>query len=424
MIALPILFVRCLSRYPPVIQYACCVAEFDVFLSCNTEDKAEIKVIAQRLCAEGLNPWLDEWHLVPGRAWQKGLADGVASSACTALFVGVNGVGSWQNAEAMLILNRAFTDPSYRLVPVLLPGAPAATESLFPGFVDLFTWVDLRHGADDPDAFRRLVAGIRGEAPGPAWSEPYRPRLADIDRCLTKLGVPEEDLRAATEWFAHEVSDTRSTAIAPEARWLSDAVEEFLVDLRSFAWPEPLLESGFYVSDSKIARVYRAHRHHLGDEDRPADRFRLLHRYLHGQHRLAFGPSLLLLDEPLPSGDDTWLYFSGDFRLKLDPLVFDAVPEARSIIDSADRRNVYHLVNRVFDQTDPFFLPIVEFEGSLGPHQVTMAMSRKYFDLGSYSFTALGRALFGHPVSFAGFGTLHSRQSELRPIICRIEEGR
>ena len=89
----------------------------------------------------------------------------------------------------------------------------------------------------------------------------------------------------------------------------------FQKDLLFFIWPERLLERSFYLSISKLAWMYRAHRSELGDEEEAADRFRILHRYLSERGRLAFAPSLLLLKEPLPSSDDTWLYFSGEFTM-------------------------------------------------------------------------------------------------------------
>jgi hypothetical protein len=407
---------------------------FDVFMSHNSEDKELVLAIATRLQAEGVTPWVDAWNLVPGAAWQQGLVDGLADTVCTALFVGRNGIGSWQNAETMLILNRAFTDPSYRLIPVLLPGAPADTDSVFPSFVTLFTWVDFRAGVDDPTALQRLIAGVRGQAPGPAphrqaiQPETARPKTAqpgDLAQCLTALGVPDADLVAATEWLAGRAADEYDDADMPGASWPADVrqtVSAFERDLELFIWPERLLASSFYLSTSKLTRAFRAYRRELGDEQEPADRFRLLHRYLSERGRLAFGPSLLLLDQPFPSGDDKWLYFSGQFTIAVTDSLLEAVPEARQIIASSDRQNIYNLVGRIFGPDDPFFLPIIQFEGSVGPHDLTIVMSRKYVGVESFSASALGSALLGAPVAMSGFATLAGR--ELQPVICRIADGR
>jgi hypothetical protein len=43
---------------------------FDVFLCHNSEDKPEVREIAQRLAAEDINPWLDQEQIRPGTSWQ------------------------------------------------------------------------------------------------------------------------------------------------------------------------------------------------------------------------------------------------------------------------------------------------------------------------------------------------------------------
>jgi hypothetical protein len=64
-------------------------------------------------------------------------------------------------------LHAAVQNRARRVIPVLLPGAP---DTSLPSFLALYTWVDLRgvagDGREPPDAFHRLVSGIRGVAPG------------------------------------------------------------------------------------------------------------------------------------------------------------------------------------------------------------------------------------------------------------------
>jgi len=105
--------------------------------------------------------------LVPGQTWQPALAAAIASSRCVATFVGPAGIGPWQKAETMLAMDRALKDPEYRLIPVLLPGAPTPDRIAIPAFLNLFSWVDFRQGLNDASSMRRLIAGIRAKAPGP-----------------------------------------------------------------------------------------------------------------------------------------------------------------------------------------------------------------------------------------------------------------
>jgi hypothetical protein len=396
-----------------------------VFLSHNSQDKAIVLALADRLRAEGISPWLDAWNLVPGQTWQNGLATGIDSCACAALLVGARGVGPWQGTEAMMIAGRAVKDPSFRLIPVFLPGAPTDLEPLLPSFVNLFTSVDFRDGIGDSRAWRRLIAGVRGEAPGPpaARSDPrwIAPGITELDRCLIALGVPNDNLRYIGEWLAQTVADRRSSASLPHLDWpdeLRDAVTRFRRELQLFAWPERLLENVFYLSLGKLNRMYRAHSDELAPAEDVRGRFRVLYRYMSEELRLAFGPSLLLLGEPFPSDGDTWLYFTGDFTLTLDQSVFNAVPELRDVLDSSDASNYYNVVDRIFDSPDPSFLRFLSFSGSIGKHRVTMLMSRKYVHrVQSGSAKSHISLLKGEPRRLAGFGILSG--NELQPIVCR-----
>jgi hypothetical protein len=146
--------------------------QFDVFLSHNSADKPAVESIAQRLLAAGIRPWLDSWNLVPGDPWQEGLEEALDTCATCAVFLGPSGIGPWHNEEMRVALDRRARDRSrsFRVIPVLLPGADPADADTLPRFLGRMTWVDFRSGLDDAEAFRRLLAGIRGVPPGPGAS--------------------------------------------------------------------------------------------------------------------------------------------------------------------------------------------------------------------------------------------------------------
>ena len=83
------------------------------------------------------------------------------------MFIGPHGVGPWENEEMRSALNDRVTHTGFRVIPVLLPGAMLPQQGRLPRFLARLTWVDFRSGLHDADAFRRLVAGIRGQPPGP-----------------------------------------------------------------------------------------------------------------------------------------------------------------------------------------------------------------------------------------------------------------
>ncbi len=131
----------------------------DVFISYNSEDKAAAETIAQRLQDQDLRPFLDTWHLTPGKPWQQELESALERSSSCAILIGGRGLGPWVEAEMRVAIDRQQANPDFRVIPVLLPGAQKP--SRLPGFLRQRTWVDFEGSLDNADAFHRLIAGIR-----------------------------------------------------------------------------------------------------------------------------------------------------------------------------------------------------------------------------------------------------------------------
>jgi hypothetical protein len=75
---------------------------------------------AEALCARGLKVWLDEWELIPGQPWREALEEVIETTRCTAVLVGKDGLGPWQDAEMDGCLSE-FVKRKLRVIPVLLP---------------------------------------------------------------------------------------------------------------------------------------------------------------------------------------------------------------------------------------------------------------------------------------------------------------
>jgi WD40 repeat protein len=157
--------------------------EFDVFLSYSSADQPAVEELARRLKRRGIRPWFDSWYLIPGAPWQPAILDALARSASCAVFIGPGAAGKWQNEEMDAAIDRRVSTgaDSFRVIPVLLPGAQRSKGGGLPGFLGRATWVEFRARLDDEEALRRLVCGIRGVepmwGPGAAVAEgacPYR----------------------------------------------------------------------------------------------------------------------------------------------------------------------------------------------------------------------------------------------------------
>jgi hypothetical protein len=183
---------------------------FHVFLSHSNADKPAVEELARRLAKEGIQAWLDKWHLIPGDHWQPAIEKALAESETCAVFVGPSGFGPWQNEEMRAAIDRRVHDSGrrFRVIPVLLPGAKRAERSSLPTFMAATTWVEFYESLDDPAAFHRLVCGIRGIEPGTGLGQalyegqcPYRGlRVFDVADAPFFFGR-----EALIQWLLNEV---------------------------------------------------------------------------------------------------------------------------------------------------------------------------------------------------------------------------
>jgi hypothetical protein len=131
---------------------------FDLFLSHSSRDKITVRAIAEQLKSRGLKVWYDEWQLAPGQPWQPLLEEGLKASRATAVFIGRDGLGPWQNEEMQVALMKAIKTKR-PVIPILLPSAPLDPD--LPAFLEVRTCLDLRQGLTD-ESFKRLHSAIEG----------------------------------------------------------------------------------------------------------------------------------------------------------------------------------------------------------------------------------------------------------------------
>ncbi len=146
------------------------------FLSHNSEDKPLVRELALRLKDEGIECWLDEWHLTPGEPWQWEIEEALDKCDTCTVFVGPSGLGDWQHEEMRWAIGKRVSnrESRFRVIPVLLPGANRPQRSHLPGFLVATTWVDFRESLDDEIAFRRLRCGILGLKLDPVYGSAIR----------------------------------------------------------------------------------------------------------------------------------------------------------------------------------------------------------------------------------------------------------
>lgn len=157
---------------------------YDLFISYNSRDHELVSRLRDELTQLGCESvFLDRLHLQPGQNWVDDLEAALLSSRSMAVFLGAGDMGRWQLRERAWALDQTTLQNSYKVIPVLLPGAKPPL-----GFLQQQMWIDLRLGTNPrlplPDRERtqqlkRLAEAIRGQAEpvirdSSCYESPYR----------------------------------------------------------------------------------------------------------------------------------------------------------------------------------------------------------------------------------------------------------
>jgi Tol biopolymer transport system component len=136
---------------------------YDVFVSYSRLDSRHAADIDSILRAKGLKSFFDRRNLAPGLPWVRALEQAIGAAKAAIVLIGPRGLGNTQQYERELALVRQTHDPTFPVVPVILPGS--STDRPF-DFLQLLTWVDLSQVtkvSDAPLELERLLTAIRGE---------------------------------------------------------------------------------------------------------------------------------------------------------------------------------------------------------------------------------------------------------------------
>ena len=133
--------------------------DFDVYLCYDSKNRSAVEAIGEKLKANGISPWFDEWEIAPGMRLHHVLEEQLSHIKSVAVFIGKEGIGPWQNREQRAIL-REFVEKNHPVIPILLPECDKREPEL-PAFLKSTTWVDFRQ--KNPDPLQRLIWSIIGK---------------------------------------------------------------------------------------------------------------------------------------------------------------------------------------------------------------------------------------------------------------------
>src|ERR1051325_89887 len=95
--------------------------KYDVFLSHSSKDKAVVRALAERLRADGLRVWLDDWELKPGDNIPHKIEEGLEPSRVLLLCMSAHAFGSdWTQLESQTFRFRDPLNQQRRFIPLRL----------------------------------------------------------------------------------------------------------------------------------------------------------------------------------------------------------------------------------------------------------------------------------------------------------------
>ncbi|MEM7086699.1 MAG: tetratricopeptide repeat protein [Bacteroidota bacterium] len=149
---------------------------YDAFLSHSHDDAEQVEYLAAKLEDEaGLKIWLDEWELIPGEPFIQAMSKGLNEAKTCVVVVGSSTPEGWFQQEIGKALNIKASNPSFRVIPLLLP---SAKDIFVNDFLELQTWVKFTKNLDAKRPFHKLVSGIQGKKPGRKHSEAVLSKIA------------------------------------------------------------------------------------------------------------------------------------------------------------------------------------------------------------------------------------------------------
>ncbi len=151
---------------------------YDVFLSHSSQDKASVRPLAERLRADGLRVWFDEWILKPGVHWPSKIEEGLEQSRVLVLCMSAQAFGSdWAQFESYAYRFRDPLNKEQRFVPLRLDTAPIK------GTLAQIQYINWLPGEQD---YAKLLEACRPPAPPlldrRAVELAYLQRLQDEER--------------------------------------------------------------------------------------------------------------------------------------------------------------------------------------------------------------------------------------------------
>jgi hypothetical protein len=150
---------------------------FDVFLNHSSKDKSIVRPLAERLRADGLRVWYDEWEIRPGDSIPHKIEKGLEQSRILILCMSANAfdASDWAQLESGTFRFRDPLNKERRFLPLRLDDAPAT------GSLGQFLYIDWRTNILRETEYEKLLDACSQPKPAePALYERTNQLVAKI----------------------------------------------------------------------------------------------------------------------------------------------------------------------------------------------------------------------------------------------------
>ena len=153
--------------------------------------------LSQSLESKGVSTWTDFKSIRPGQRWLDEIQRALDDAKYFLLVVGPkNAIGEWQDREWQGALQRTWTDPNKRIIPILIDDATP------PSFLKDWAFVRMQPGKSESSWIDRIYDAIRGTGSGghrtftkqsAKPSKAFRSRLEEIESVANQLKSNQEE---------------------------------------------------------------------------------------------------------------------------------------------------------------------------------------------------------------------------------------
>jgi len=154
-----------------------------VFISHNSTNKADARLLATALVEQGVGVWLDEWLIKPGESIIAGIESGLDSSDVLALLWSEAAAKSnWVGAELRAYVRRRIDNKSLRIVPIMCDA------TALPALVADFRGFTLR----SPEDLKAIAAEIAGRPADHEMALLLQRRMWELAKSRIPEGSPHK----------------------------------------------------------------------------------------------------------------------------------------------------------------------------------------------------------------------------------------